>query len=127
MDSWKFLRSNFSEISLTRPSRSRGQLSALHRSFSIALISYIPLCASLNAKKGLRFMNYRDNMVYRRQAVIEERPIDGARPLRVICVGAGISGILTAIRFPQRIPNLELQIYEKNPDITGTWFEVVTL
>jgi hypothetical protein len=43
--------------------------------------------------------------------------------LRVICVGAGISGIITAIRFPQRIPNLELQIYEKNPDITGTWFE----
>jgi hypothetical protein len=66
-------------------------------------------------------------MVYKRQAIIEERPIDGTRHLRVICVGAGISGILTAIRFPQRIPNLELQIYEKNPDITGTWFEVSTL
>ena len=62
-------------------------------------------------------------MVGRSQAIIEERPIDGKRPLRVICVGAGISGIITAIRFPQRIPNLELQIYEKNPDITGTWFE----
>lgn len=62
-------------------------------------------------------------MAAKRQVVIEERPIDGKRPLKVICVGAGISGIITAIRFPQRIPNLELQIYEKNPDITGTWFE----
>jgi cation diffusion facilitator CzcD-associated flavoprotein CzcO len=62
-------------------------------------------------------------MVTRNHAIVEERPIDGKRPLRVICVGAGISGIITAIRFPQRIPNLELQIYEKNPDITGTWFE----
>jgi len=62
-------------------------------------------------------------MVTKWQAVVEERPVDGKRPLRVICVGAGISGIITAIRFPQRIPNLELQIYEKNSDITGTWFE----
>jgi cation diffusion facilitator CzcD-associated flavoprotein CzcO len=62
-------------------------------------------------------------MVTKRQAVVEERPIDAKRPLRVICVGAGISGIITAIRFPQRIPDLELQIYEKNADITGTWFE----
>jgi hypothetical protein len=64
-----------------------------------------------------------DIMVLKRQAVIQERPIDGKRPLRTICVGAGISGIVTAIRFPQRIPNLDLQIYEKNSDITGTWFE----
>jgi hypothetical protein len=61
--------------------------------------------------------------VKKSHAIVEERPIDGKRPMRVICVGAGISGILTAIRFPQRIPNLELQIYEKNPDISGTWFE----
>ena len=62
-------------------------------------------------------------MVTKRQAVVEERSVDAKRPLRVICVGAGISGILTSIRFPQRIPNLDLQIYEKNPDIGGTWFE----
>ena len=50
-------------------------------------------------------------------------PIDAGRPLKVICIGAGYSGILTAIRFPQRIPNLELVIYEKNADIGGTWYE----
>jgi cation diffusion facilitator CzcD-associated flavoprotein CzcO len=50
-------------------------------------------------------------------------PIDAGRPLKVICLGAGYSGILTAIRLPQRIPNLELVIYEKNDDIGGTWYE----
>src|SRR4051812_23012684 len=33
-------------------------------------------------------------MVTKRHAVVEERPIDGKRPLRVICVGAGISGLI---------------------------------
>ena len=50
-------------------------------------------------------------------------PVDAGRPLKVVCVGAGYSGILAAIRFPQRIPNLELLIYEKNADIGGTWYE----
>lgn len=54
---------------------------------------------------------------------LESRCIDDARPLRVVVVGAGISGILAAIRLPQRIPNLSLQVYEKNGDIGGTWFE----
>lgn len=50
-------------------------------------------------------------------------PIDAGRPLKVVCLGAGYSGILTAIRLPQRIPKLELVIYEKNDDIGGTWYE----
>lgn len=52
---------------------------------------------------------------------LSERPIDEHRRMKVICIGAGYSGILTAIRFPQRIPNLDLVIYEKNDDIGGTW------
>lgn len=55
--------------------------------------------------------------------MLEDRSIDDARPLRVVVIGAGISGILACIRFVQRIPNLELCIYEKNADIGGTWFE----
>lgn len=51
------------------------------------------------------------------------KPIDQARPIKVICIGAGMSGILTGIRFPQKIANLELTIYEKNEGIGGTWFE----
>ncbi len=54
---------------------------------------------------------------------VEPRCIDEYRPLRVVVVGAGISGILAAIRLPQRIPNLSLQVYEKNADVGGTRFE----
>ncbi|KAI8717009.1 hypothetical protein NCS52_00996100 [Fusarium sp. LHS14.1] len=54
---------------------------------------------------------------------LQNQAIDQPRPIKVICIGAGFSGILTAIRFPQRIPNLELTIYEKNDDIGGTWYE----
>jgi hypothetical protein len=49
--------------------------------------------------------------------------IDDLRPVKVICIGAGFSGILTGIRFPQRIENLDLTIYEKNEDVGGTWWE----
>ncbi|KAL6234087.1 hypothetical protein BDW75DRAFT_251673 [Aspergillus navahoensis] len=54
---------------------------------------------------------------------IEERAVDHARPLRVIIIGSGISGILASIRFRQRIKNLDLCVYEKNEEIGGTWFE----
>lgn len=54
---------------------------------------------------------------------LADRSIDDYRPIRVVVIGAGISGILASIRFPQRIPNLSLTVYEKNEDIGGTWFE----
>lgn len=49
--------------------------------------------------------------------------VDEVRPIKVICIGAGFSGILTAIRLPQKIPKLELIIYDKNHDLGGTWLE----
>lgn len=52
-----------------------------------------------------------------------QRSIDHHRPMKVIVMGAGISGILAGIRLPRHIPGLELVIYEKNPDIGGTWLE----
>ncbi|KAJ6009150.1 hypothetical protein N7499_000896 [Penicillium canescens] len=55
--------------------------------------------------------------------IISERAIDEPRPLKVIYVGAGVSGILAAIQFPKHVPGIELAIYEKNPDLGGTWFE----
>jgi cation diffusion facilitator CzcD-associated flavoprotein CzcO len=42
---------------------------------------------------------------------------------QVIVIGAGINGLHAAIRLPQRIPNISLTIYEKNPEIGGTWYE----
>ena len=55
--------------------------------------------------------------------LISERAIDEVRSLKVIYIGAGISGILAAIQFPRYVPNLELTIYEKNPTLGGTWYE----
>lgn len=55
--------------------------------------------------------------------VISERAVDQPRPLKVIYIGAGISGILAAIKFRQAVPDLSLTIYEKNPELGGTWYE----
>jgi cation diffusion facilitator CzcD-associated flavoprotein CzcO len=41
----------------------------------------------------------------------------------VICIGVGVNGIMTAIRFLQKIRNLKLTVYKKNADVGGTWFE----
>ncbi|KAF4969353.1 hypothetical protein FSARC_3428 [Fusarium sarcochroum] len=54
---------------------------------------------------------------------VSQRCLDQARPLKVIYIGAGISGICGAIEFMKRVPELELVIYEKNPELGGTWFE----
>ncbi|KZT07846.1 FAD/NAD(P)-binding domain-containing protein [Laetiporus sulphureus 93-53] len=48
--------------------------------------------------------------------------IDDYRPIKVVVIGAGYSGIIAGIRFTQRIPNVELTIYEKNAGMGGTWY-----
>ncbi|VDB82952.1 unnamed protein product [Peniophora sp. CBMAI 1063] len=47
--------------------------------------------------------------------------VDEYRPIKVICIGAGVAGIVAGIRFRQRISNLDLTIYEKEDGIGGTW------
>ncbi|THG96305.1 hypothetical protein EW026_g5500 [Hermanssonia centrifuga] len=45
-----------------------------------------------------------------------------ARPMKVIIIGTGFSGIAAGIRFRQRIPGVEMVIYEKSEAVGGTWF-----
>jgi len=47
------------------------------------------------------------------------------RPIRVIIIGAGLSGIAAVKIFKERFAGepVELIIYEKNEDVTGTWLE----
>lgn len=46
------------------------------------------------------------------------------RPLKILCCGAGISGLNLAHEVGNgKFGNAELIIYEKNSDIGGTWFE----
>ena len=58
-----------------------------------------------------------------RESIISARCIDDVRPLKVIGIGAGISGILAAIRLPGKVQDLDLVIYDKNEEVGGTWFE----
>ncbi|VTT64604.1 unnamed protein product [Fusarium fujikuroi] len=45
------------------------------------------------------------------------------RKLRIIHVGAGASGLLTAYKAERMLQNYELVCYDKNPVIGGTWYE----
>lgn len=50
-------------------------------------------------------------------------PIHTERHVRIICVGAGASGLLMAYKLQKHFNNFSLQIYEKNPEVAGTWYE----
>ena len=54
--------------------------------------------------------------------LLHDKPVENQRPIRVIVIGAGFSGVYCGIRIPERIRNCELIIYEKNAGIGGTWY-----
>lgn len=54
---------------------------------------------------------------------LNDVPVENLRPLKVIVIGAGYSGVYCGIRIPEKLRNVELVIYEKNAGIGGTWYE----
>ncbi|KAK3900346.1 hypothetical protein C8A05DRAFT_36022 [Staphylotrichum tortipilum] len=54
--------------------------------------------------------------------VVQDHHIAKPRPIRVIVIGAGISGIGFAYK-AQSLPEVEYVIYEKNAEVGGTWLE----
>lgn len=50
-------------------------------------------------------------------------PIHTERHVKIICVGAGASGLLMAYKLQRHFTNFSLTVYEKNPAVAGTWFE----
>ena len=52
-----------------------------------------------------------------------KKPIHSARPMRVVCVGAGASGLCFAYKIQRSFENFSLTVYEKNAEVSGTWFE----
>lgn len=56
-------------------------------------------------------------------AGLYNHPIENLRPMRVVVIGAGFSGIYCGVRIPQRLRNIDLCIYDKNAGVGGTWFE----
>ncbi|QGI92395.1 hypothetical protein CEK26_005464 [Fusarium fujikuroi] len=47
----------------------------------------------------------------------------GNRRLKVITIGAGLSGVMLAYNIEKHCPNVEHVIYEKNPTVGGTWYQ----
>ncbi|ROT36327.1 FAD/NAD(P)-binding domain-containing protein [Sodiomyces alkalinus F11] len=52
-----------------------------------------------------------------------DNPIHNERQIRVICIGAGASGLLVAYKLQKHFTNYSLTVYEKNEAVAGTWFE----
>jgi cation diffusion facilitator CzcD-associated flavoprotein CzcO len=53
---------------------------------------------------------------------ILEKPSGTKRPIRVIAVGAGASGIDLAHAVDTRAEKVDLTIYERLPDVGGCWY-----
>ncbi|KAH8893783.1 FAD/NAD(P)-binding domain-containing protein [Thozetella sp. PMI_491] len=54
--------------------------------------------------------------------VLKDVPVENLRPMRVVVIGAGYSGILAAIRIPEKLRNWDLTVYEKNEGVGGVWW-----
>lgn len=52
-----------------------------------------------------------------------ERPLGTPRPIRIVCIGAGASGLNLIRSARQGLTDFEIVVYEKNTKIGGTWFE----
>ncbi|KAI9875860.1 MAG: hypothetical protein M1823_007383, partial [Watsoniomyces obsoletus] len=68
---------------------------------------------------------YAGNGVARNQYEIPDIVLHGpyTRKIKVLSIGAGVTGIMNAYHIQQRLQNVEHVIYEKNEEIGGTWLE----
>lgn len=54
---------------------------------------------------------------------VSEQPLFTRRPVRLICVGAGAAGLQIAYKAERTLQDVQIQIYEKNEEVGGTWLE----
>lgn len=54
---------------------------------------------------------------------IREQPLGSTRHLRIVGIGAGVSGLSLIRALRLNLIDYEVVIYEKNTDIGGTWLE----
>lgn len=64
----------------------------------------------------------RKDWVTLKSDIIADHHVNEPQPVRVIVLGAGISGIAFTYK-ARNVENLSFTIYEKNPEVGGTWFE----
>lgn len=74
------------------------------------------------AKPGEATEAYKgvDELAY----ILSRLPTFTARPLKIIAVGAGFSGLSIARAVHAgKLPNASITVYEKNAGVGGTWYE----
>lgn len=54
---------------------------------------------------------------------VPKQTLHTERPLKIITAGAGASGLCLAYKLQRSFEKFDLTIYEKNNDISGTWYE----
>jgi cation diffusion facilitator CzcD-associated flavoprotein CzcO len=54
---------------------------------------------------------------------VHEQPLGSTRHLRIVCIGAGASGLNMIRALRVHLKDYELVVYEKNAKIGGTWHE----
>lgn len=52
-----------------------------------------------------------------------DQPNGRRSKIKVICIGAGATGLYLAYKMERRMKDFDLTVYEKNDDIGGTWLE----
>jgi hypothetical protein len=61
-----------------------------------------------------------DDLAY----TLSRLPLGSKRPLKIVCVGAGFSGLALAKEVEtKRLENVSLVVFEKNASVGGTWYE----
>lgn len=76
--------------------------------------------APLNPIEATEAYRHRYPIAYEQSKL----PFDTPRPLKIIAVGAGVSGLSLAHAVETgQLANVELIILEKNAGLGGTWFE----
>ncbi|KAF2641018.1 FAD/NAD(P)-binding domain-containing protein [Massarina eburnea CBS 473.64] len=73
---------------------------------------------STPGSSGYNVPDFNYNVSFERQCLDPS-----TRKLKVLTIGAGFSGIQSAYQIQKHCENIEFVIYEKNPDIGGTWLE----
>ncbi|OAA60218.1 Flavin monooxygenase-like protein [Niveomyces insectorum RCEF 264] len=76
----------------------------------------------VNGTNGVNSINGVDGHAAT-QYEVTDQPLGVIKPLRIITIGAGASGINMAYQTKKHLKNIELVCYEKNPKIGGTWYE----
>lgn len=82
-------------------------------------LSPSPTSAAFVAERQVDAEAARETAAKNGAAPLVEKAIGDGRPVRVVAIGAGFSGIGACIYLPQHIKNLDLQVYERATDIGG--------